>query len=276
MVNKIKISAFILLFACFSSFLSAMDIKKEVVAAVPEDLVSKLIGLRVYKNQAFVMASNGKYITVDLSNGKITSSRAKIAKVIDYDVAAGKIVCLDEQGKISGYPLGKLGEKTYDSCRIETCDQGVILSGGDNSYFLPQKGKAPSELKGIVMPLPIYNGFLWAMSLNKERCWELNLHDCFGNFMDKVYKFSNGFEPSNLEIGPAGIDGDLLVSAKENKVRKIALIGRNGRMFWKINGPAKICSRDLAFGPLGELLVLEKNPEGKIILSRWTFTTPQG
>ena len=276
MVNKIKISAFILLFACFSSLLSAMEIKKEVVAAIPEELVSKLIGLRVYKNQAFVMASNGKYITVDLSNGKITSNRAKSTKVIDYDVVAGEIVCLDEQGKIIDYPLGKLDEKAYDFCRIETCDQGVVLSGGNNSYFLPQKGKASSELKGIILSLPIYNGFLWVMSLNKERCWELNLHDCFGNFMDKVYKFNNSFEPSNLEIGPAGIDGDLLVSAKENKVRKIALIGRNGRMFWKINGPAKICSRDLAFGPLGELLVLEKISEGKIVLSRWIFTTPKG
>ena len=94
--------------------------------------------------------------------------------------------------------------------------------------------------------------------------------------MNKVYKFSDIFEPSRLELGPNNGDGDLLISATEGNQRTLAVIGNNGRMFWKINGPDKVCLRDVAFGPLGELLVLEKNSEGKTVLSRWTFSTPEG
>ncbi len=256
---------------------SAIQIKKDVVAVIPEEITSNLVGLRVHKNLAFVMASNGKYVTINLSNGSLANSKLKTtSKVVDYDVVVGKIIYLDDQGMICGHSFPKWNKGPYEACRIEACDQGAILSGGNNAFFLAKNATAAVELPEIHFPLPIDNGFIWNLTLNKEKLWEVNLHDCFGNVMGKIYKFSNYFEPSNLEIGTNGVDGDLLVSATEENQRTLALIGNNGRMFWKINGPEKVCSRDTAFGTLGELLVLEKNLEGKIILSRWTFRTPEG
>ena len=255
---------------------SAMQIKKNAVAVIPDEISSNLVGLRVHKNMAYVMASNGKYVTINLVDGSLINSKLKASKVIDYDVVVGKIIYLDDQGMICGHSFPTWNKGPYNACRIEACDQGAILAGGSNSYFLAKNATAAVELPEMHFPLPIDNGFVWNMTLNKEKLWEVNLHDCFGNIMGKVYKFSNYFEPSNLEIGPNSIDGDLLVSAAEGDQRTLALIGNNGRMFWKINGPEKVCARDAAFGPLGELLVLEKDSEGKILLSRWTFSTPEG
>ena len=275
-MNKTRILIFVLLLISFSTLLSAMDIKKEIIATIPDDIASNLVGLRVNKNMAFIMASNGKYMTLNLANKALTTNKLKDAKVVDYDVVVGKIIYLDDQGMICGYSFPKWNKGPYDSCRVEACDQGAILSGGSNAYFLAKNATAAVELPETYLPLPIDNGFVWVMNLNKEKRWEVNLHDCFGNIMGKIYKFSEYFEPTNLEIGPNNVDGDLLISAVEANVRTIALIGNNGRMFWKINGPEKVCARDVAFGPLGELLVLEKNSDGKIILSCWTFITPEG
>ena len=256
---------------------SGIQIKKNVIAAIPDEITSNLVGLRVHKNLAYVMASNGKYITINLANGSLSNFKLKTSsKVVDYDVVVGKIIYLDDQGMICGHAFPKWNKGPYNACQIEACDQGAILSGGSNAYFLGKNATDSVELPEIHFSIPIDNGFLWNIALNKEKLWEVNLHDCFGNLMNKVYKFSEIFEPSRLEIGPNNGDGDLLVSAVEGNQRTLAVIGNNGRMFWKINGPEKICSRDAAFGPLGELLVLEKNTEGNIVLSRWTFITPEG
>ena len=276
MINKNRFLIIVLFLICCSTLSYAMEIKKEVVASIPDDMVSKLIGLRVFKNQAFVMASNGNYLTIDLVKGSLSNNKIKSAKVIDFDILDGKMIYLNDQGTICGNCPSKCSKGPYDSCKIDVCDQGVILSGGNNAFFLPKNATSTFVLSDFLMLLPIDNGLVWQMGLNKDNCWELSIHDCFGNLMGKGFKFSSSFNPANLEMCTKGIDGELLVSSKEGKKRNLALIGTNGRMFWKIVGPEKICLRDIAFGPLGQLLVLEKNPKGKVVLSRWTFTSPQG
>ncbi len=255
---------------------SSSELKKRVIATVPDEMASKLIGMRVYKNQAFIMASNGKFITVDLAKGETTAHKIKSAKVVDFDIFDGKILYLNDQGMICGNFPSKCSKGTYDSCKIDVCDQGAILSGGSNAYFLPKTASSSFVLPDFLMLLPINNGLVWAMNLNKENTWELTIHDCFGNLMGKGFKFNKTFNPASLEIGPKGVDGELLVSSKDGKKRSLAFIGTNGRMFWKVTGPEKVCARDVAFGPLGELLVLEKTPDGKIVLSHLIFANPQG
>ncbi len=277
MINKIRYLIIILLLICCSALSYAMEIKKEVIASIPDEIVfAKLVGLRVYKNQAFVMASNGSFLTIDLVKGDVSSHKIKSAKVVDFDISDGKMLYLNDQGMICGNLPSKCPKGPYDSCRIDVCDQGAILSGGDNAFFLPNNATSTFVLPGFLMTLPFNNGFVWKMSLNKEKNWELNIYDCFGNLMGKGFRFNKSFNPSNIEIGPKGIDGELVVSSKEGKKRTLVLIGTNGRMFWKIDGPEKVCSRDIAFGNMGELLFLEKKPDGKVVLSRWKFSTPQG
>ena len=272
MINKIRYWGIILLLICCSTLSYSMEIKKEVIASIPDELVfAKLIGLRVYKNQAFIMASNGSFLTIDLLKGNMTSHKIKSAKIVDFDLSDGKMIYLNDQGMVCGSSLSKSSKGPYDSCRIDVCDQGIFLSGGDNAFFLPNKATSSFELPGFFMALPFENGFVWRMGLNKEKNWELNIYDCFGNLMGKGFRFRKSFNPSNLEIGPRGIDGELLVSSKEGEKRTLALIGTNGRMFWKIDRPDKVCLRDVAFGNMGELLFLEKRPKNDFISVKYFF-----
>jgi hypothetical protein len=105
--------------------------------------------------------------------------------------------------------------------------------------------------------------------------WGVSLYDFYGNLMKNVYEFSPSFDPAGLEIGPLGEEGEVIISAYENNRRKISMIGQNGHMMWKIDGPEKVCARDIAVDGQGNLLVLEESEEA-IILSRWKFQLPQG
>ncbi len=268
---------FILLLLSFVIPVQAMEINTEVIAVIPPNIASNMIGMRIFKDQAYVMNSNGNYITIDLITGVISNHKLKTDKVLDFDVVIGKIIFIDGNGKLSGYAFPKWPKGTYnDVCKIEACDQGVVLSGGTNAYFIAKNATSTIELPDFPFPLPINNGFLWSLNVGKDKKWEANLHDCFGNLMGKVYKFSEYFEPSDLEVGPEGVDGELLVSATEGTVRTLSLIGNNGRMFWKINTNEKVCRRDVAFGPMGDFFILEKSQDESIILSRWKFSTPEG
>ncbi len=277
MKNKIYFLTLILFLASVTSSILAMDIKTEQIAKIPTEISSSIIGMRVEKDLAFVMSSEGKYATINLKSGETSISCINASNVLDFDIVVGKIIYIDNRGMIGGHVFPKWSKGPYNNaCYIEACDQGVVLSGGNSAYFLSKNATSSVELPGFYYALPVNNGFIWSMSIGKDKHWEANLFDCFGNLMGKVYKFSEYFEPSNLEIGPQGIDGELLVSATENSNRTLALIGNNGRMFWKINGPKKVCNRDVAFGMRDDLIVLDRNKDGEIILSRWTFKTPEG
>ncbi len=253
-----------------------METKRKTIAKIPSEISSNLVGLRVYKNTAFVMGANGKYIMVDLSNGNINKFKVKANKVIDYDIVVGKVIYLDDQGMIGGYAFPSWSKGPYDSCRIEACAQGVVLSGGSNAYFLAKNSDSSVTLPELYMNLPINNGMFWSMKQNSEKRWEANLYDYSGKMTKKIYTFSEYFNPSNLEMGPNGVEGELLVSATEGNARTLSLVGTNGRMFWKINGPQKVCNRDVAFEPISGLLFLEKEQNGEVILSQWTFSSPEG
>lgn len=260
-----------------SSNFASMEIKTKNIAKIPLEISSNLVGIRVYKNLAFILASNGKYITVDLTNGNIKNHKLNTStKIIDYDVVVGKIIYLDEQGMIGGHAFPKWSKGPYDSCRIEACDKGVILSGGNNAYFLSKNESAPVTLPEVYTTVPVDNGLFWSMNKNAEKRWEANLYDYAGKKNGIKYTFSEYFEPTNLELGPNGIDGELLVSSTEDNSRTLALIGNNGRMFWKIKGPQKVCNRDVAFEPISGLLFLEKTQNGEVVLSQWIFITPEG
>jgi hypothetical protein len=93
--------------------------------------------------------------------------------------------------------------------------------------------------------------------------------------MSEAYTFSPEFVPSGIEVGPAGSEGELLVSSVEGTARKLAFIGNNGRMFWKLDGPEKVSPRDVAFDNQDNLLVLERNGR-ELWLNRWKVTQPEG
>lgn len=253
----------------------ADDITKEIITKVPDEISANLIGMRVYNNIAYIMSNNGQYITVDLATGDTNSYKLEKNDLLDFDVANEKLVYLDSEGKINGSAVAKWSNNSYDACFISACDQGLILTGGSNGYFLPNIGTESVVLPETRFCLPIENGFMWSMACN-DGIWEACLYDCFGNLMKKVYRFSQLFKPSNLEIGPHGIEGELLVSAIENNKRTLSLIGNNGRMFWKINGPDKVCNRDVAFDKMDNLVALERNSSGEVILNRYTFIIPEG
>lgn len=277
MINKIRFYLLLIFIFSFISPISAMDIHKDFIAKIPEEISSNLIGLRVNKDLAYVMASDGNYVTINLTNGNTNSFKIETNSILDFDVVVGKIIYLDENGMLCGHVFPKWPKGPYNnSCKIEACDQGAIISGGNRVYFLAKNAKSYFEIPDLSFAFPINNGFIWALTVNKEKHWEANLYDCYGNLMGNVYKFSEYFEPSNLEIGPNGIEGELLVSAIEGKNRTLSLIANNGRMFWKINGPNKVCKRDVAFDSMDDLIVLEKNDDNEVIISRWKFKTPEG
>ena len=276
MVKYFKFAIVVILFVLVVTTLSAMEINRQVIAKIPDEITNNLLGMRIFKNFAFIMANNGQYVTINLDSREVNTYKLKSDKIIDFDIVVGKIIYIDDKGILNGHVFPKWPKGPYDSCRIEACDQGVILSGGNTAYFLAKNATKSFELPEFYFCLPIDNGFIWSLSLGKEKRWEASLYDCFGNKMSTVYKFSDLFKPSDIEIGPNGVDGELLISATEGNVRTLALIGNNGRMFWKINGPTKLCNRDVAFGPMDDLFVLEKNSNNDVVLSKWKFIVPEG
>lgn len=261
---------------CIASTASADDITRNVIAKIPEDISSCLIGIRVYQNMGYIMGSNGKYITVDLSTGDVTSYKLEAEDILDFDVVVGKIIYLGSDGKIGGHAFPSWPKGPFNACRIDACDQGAILSGGANAIFLAKTATTTIEIPDMNICLPIAKGLIWTMEYGQDKRWEASLYDCFGNLMSNIYKFGEQFQPTNIEIGPEGMEGEMVVSAIESNTRTLALIANNGRMFWKINGPDKVCARDVAFDRDDHLVVLEENDKNEIQLTRLTFIIPEG
>lgn len=261
----------------FASMANAQDIDKKVIMRVPDEIASKLVGMRVVKEKAYIMASDGNYVVCDLAKEEVSQEKCKnTADIIDFDVVVGKIIFLDCEGKIGGHYFPKWPVGPHNACKIEACAKGVVLYGGANASFIAKNATTTFEIPDMNFVLPIDSGLMWAMKLNKNNRWEANFYDYYGNEKNKIYEFSEYFEPSNLEIGPQGIDGELLVSATEGTCRTLSLIANNKRMFWKINGPEKVCPRDAGFDHNNKLILLEKNENGELILSRWNFIIPEG
>ena len=251
------------------------EITREPLFKISEDLVAGLIGMRSAEGKVFVANSSGKFVRFDLETGEAVTGKTGAEKILDFDVVLGQLVYLTEEGRLGGHILPSWPSQTWDACRIEACDEGLILAGGEKAFFLNKAATSAVEIDNIDFALPIPNGFFWTMQLKAGGIWGADLYDCLGNLMSEVYKFSPEFTPTGIELGPVGEEGELLVSANEDSVRKLAFIGNNGRMFWKLDAPEKISQRDVAFDNHGSLLVLEKSGND-LWLNRWKVVQPEG
>lgn len=278
--KKMKKACFLIIllmtiFVGASTASAQLDITREPLFRVPDDLTTGLLGIRSAEDRVFIANSNGKYLRFDLDTGESFSGKTGSEKISDFDVVLGQLIFIDENGKLGGHVLPVWPDTPWDSCRIEACDQGLLLFGGDKSFFLARNASTATEIDNVNFVLPVPNGFFWSMEIRPAGNWGADLYDCLGNKMSEIYNFAPDFKPAGVEVGPAGPEGELVVSAFEDGVRRIAFIGNNGRMFWKIDGPEKLSKRDLAFDKQGDLLVLEKNGK-ELWLNRWKMAFPEG
>lgn len=271
--------SFLLLFVfcLLNSFVAAqIDIDREVLLKLPPELAYGLLGMRVAADKVVMMNNLGRMVSFDLTSGESFAGRIRGQRIVDFDLILAQPVFLNEEGLLGGQIQPEWPKIQFNACRIEAGSQGLHLSGGQKMIFLGENATQTVEADGLNFALPVAEGFLWSVGLPKKTgSWAVSLFDCYGNLMKEIYRFSPAFDPTGLEIGPLGEEGEVLISAYEENQRKIAMIGQNGHMIWKIDGPEKVCPRDLAFDSLGNLLVIEAGDSG-LVLSRWKFATPQG
>jgi hypothetical protein len=254
-----------------------MEIQKEYIAKIPQEISSNLLGIRIIKNLAYVMGINGNYITINLNNKEIKKYKLKTIKVIDFAVKEGNIIYINENGKLCGQVYSQWSKDLYlNNCRIETSDQGTIISCDNKVLFLANNATTSFKLPNLSYALPINNELIWGLSINKDKLLEANLYNFDGKLINNIYKFNKNTELSYTEIGPCCVEGELLISTIENKSRTLALIGNDGRIFWKINGPKKVCNRDRAFDEMDNIFVLEKKDNNEVFLYRWELSLPEG
>ena len=172
-MRSLKTKLLSLAMIALAAMASAQDIKTEAVTTIPEEIASDLLGIRVHKEKAFVMANSGKYIVVDLNNGNVMSYKLDVTDMADYDVVAGKIIYLDKQGIIGGHCFQKWSKGPYEALRIDACDQGAVLSGGSSAYFLNRNATATFEIRDMPFVLPIEKGFAWSMSVGDDKRTDL-------------------------------------------------------------------------------------------------------
>jgi len=275
-MKKLILFVVVFLFSGIVDCYSQIEIAREQLFQIPLEIQSSLIGMRSAGDKIFVAASNGRYVRFDLETRESLTGKMSADLVLDFDIVLGQPVFLDDSGKVRGKRRPAWPDKSYEAVRLETSSDGLMLCGGDKAFFLDKNATDSIEVPDIVFALPINNGFFYSMKLrSKTRLWGIDLHDSYGNLMKAVYTFSSEFLPTGIEIGPRGPDSEVLVSAFENNERKLSLIANNGHMFWKINGPEKLCARDVAFDKEGRLLVLERKND-QIWVNRWKFTVPEG
>lgn len=264
-----------LLFCTISGF-SQVEIAREELFQIPVEIQSSLIGMRSSGDKVVVASANGRYVRYDLETGEKLTGKMPANLILDFDMVLGQPVYLDDSGRVMGKIRPSWPIKNYEAVRLETSNEGLMLFGGDKAWFLDKNATESVEIADAVFVLPINNGFFYSMKIRaKQRLWGIDLHDSYGNLMKEVYTFSSEFSPTGVEIGPKGPESEILVSAYEHNERKLSLIANNGHMFWKINGPEKLCVRDVAFDKQGNLLVLERK-NSQIWLNRWKFTVPEG
>lgn len=253
-----------------------IPIVRETVLQLPPELTYGLLGMRVAANRVVIMNNLGRMLSFDLITGESFAGRIRRQRLIDFDLLLGQPVYLSEEGRLGGQVQPNWPQESFPACRIEIGKQGLHLYGAGKMIFLGENATQTVEVSGFNFALPVAEGFVWSTGIpKKNHPWVVSLFDSYGNLMKEIYRFSPEFDPAGLEIGPLGEEGEVVISAYENNRRKISLIGQNGHMIWKIDGPEKICPRDLAFDQAGNLLVIEKSGNGAV-LSRWKFAAPQG
>lgn len=277
MRSKLKFLGVLILLLGVNSFcLAQIPIEREILFKIPAEISYNLLGMRANAGKVFLMNSLGRTVLLNLETRESFSGRLRGVRPIDFDLVLGQPIYLTEEGTLGGQIDSAWPRQAHSACRIEVCDQGILLTGGEKMIFLAQNATNTVEVPGLNFAVPLEQGFVWSLgTAAKGGPWMVSLFDCFGNLMKEIYRFSPGFSPIGIEAGPKGFEGELLLSAYENNQRKLILIGQNGYMLWKIDGPEKQCPRDIAFDDEGNLLVIEKS-DGGLVISRWKFAAPQG
>lgn len=253
-----------------------VKIDKEKLVKVPDEITQTLIGIRVSSDILYAVGMNGNYLRHNLETGETMRGVLKGAPIIDFDIILGQLVYIDASGKLRGQVRFSWPKTAFNASTINAMGEGVVLSGGDKSIYLAKNATQAVNIGALDFVQPVKNHYLWTIKRrNKIPSWNIDLYDCFGNFIKQVYKFSSEFHPAGLELGPIGPEGEVLLSFYTGLKREIVLIGQNGHMFWRINGPNKFCKRDLAFDKEGKLLVVDTYGKN-IYISRWKFNKPQG
>jgi len=278
MKNKIfaAISLTVCLLLITNYVVAQTQVDAERLFKVPLSADSGILGMRVSGSKVFIVNTGGRFVRYDLDTREALNGRAPADKVLDFDVILGQLVYLDGEGKVGGRVRPTWPDQSYSVCRIDVSTEGLILSGGARAVFLEKNATEAFFIDDLAMVRPIDNGYLWSVQMRgRQGRWNADLYDSYGNLMHEVYEFSDEFAPSGLELGPIGPEGELLVSALENNVRKLSLIASNGYMFWKMDGPPKRFPRDIAFDSQGNMLVLEVD-NNEVWLVRWKLTHPEG
>jgi hypothetical protein len=256
---------------------SSMMPKKEFLIKLPKDIADKgLLGMRTSGERVVIANKEGGYVVYNLQTGEsFTGSMEVKAPLMDFDTINGKMIYIDETGRLGGHVISFWPKIAYDACRIDAFDEGLFLTGGRKAFFLSKQSTQVTEIPAYSFAQPVPRGFIWTMVLRPEGNWGADLTDYYGNTMGKIYDFSEGFEPSFIELGPKGLEAELLVNTYENGLRKLMLIGNNGRMFWKLDGPEKLYPRDVGFDHDENLLFLEKS-NNDVWLTKWKMVIPEG
>ncbi len=148
-----------------------------------------------------------------------------------------------------------------------------MLSGGNEAYFLANNATEPITIPDINFVLPVDNGFFWTLQLKNDGQWGAYYYECLGNKIDEIYAFDSSLGAK--ELGPKGLEGELLLITQQNNMRMLSCIGNNGRMFWRINLPERVCPRDLALTNNENLILLLKKGEN-IWLTRFIIDFAEG
>lgn len=274
-LNHCRFLVFVfVLFINYNAFAQAM-IVREPVFRVPEEVATRLIGMRGSSGKVFVVSANGRYVRYDPESKETFKGRLPVHNLIDFDIILGQIVFLDIQGRLGGRLRKNWPDRTYEATAIEVCNEGLMLSGGDAALFLEKNATEPVKLENVHFALPVSNGFVYGFSIGKNKRWSVDLLDNYGNYMKQLFEFPPNYQPLGVNLGPSGPEGELLIAAHEKNERKLCSIGHNGHMFWKINIPEQKWQRDLAFDNSGNLLVLDKKGK-EIWVYRWKMAIPEG
>jgi len=253
-----------------------ISITREPVAKITFINPDNAIGFRVSGDKAFFVDRDGATAKADLNTGTVKSDNSSLNKVRDFALNNGNPVFLTTDATTEGavdpaWPKGPFG-----ACRIESESGDAYLMGNDNLVYLPKNATSAVMIPGLFFAMPIQNGFIYTIRQESgTKIWGVELLDSFGNRMKRIYRFTRDFDPTGIQLGPIGTEGEVLLSYWSKNQRELALIGQNGRMLWKIPVPKPVCMRDLGWDAKGNLLVLEKEG-GSLVLYRWVFAIPQG
>ncbi|MBF0502022.1 MAG: hypothetical protein HQM09_17920 [Candidatus Riflebacteria bacterium] len=258
---------------------ATIQISRERIATLTGFQVENLIGVRARGDEAIVVARSGKVLRVTLSNGETKEDRFP-SPLVDFALGDPEPLGLTQTGAVIsmntviGHPGWSAG--TFDSCAIDSFGGDALLSGGKASFFLAKNASVAMPISSSKFAVLWRDGFLWNLKRGAgNRVWQADITDVYGNRMKRMYRFSPEFDPTGLRVGPISSDGDLLLSFYVSSQREIALLGQNGRMFWRLPVHDAVCPRDLAFDMQGRLLMIERDGP-TLILNRLIFALPEG